>query len=160
LGAGATVAAARSADDLDVALLRIRSDQCVPAPAGHPPALGDPVWVVGFPLGRPMTLASGIVSQVRTRGGDEPEMVSRLMVDAAVSSGSSGGGVYAARGGGLIGIVEGYSTARVAPQGVTPSWSIDAPIPGHTIVTPLADIQRFLAEAGQAHLMAGASAFR
>jgi hypothetical protein len=38
------------------------------------------------------------------------------MVDASVSYGSSGGGVYEARGGGLIGLVESptYTSGRAA----------------------------------------------
>ena len=60
------------------------------------------------------------------------------MVDASVSYGSSGGGVYQARGGALIGIVQGYSTARVTSQGADPPWYIDVPVPGQTFVTPLA----------------------
>ena len=153
----ATVAAARATNAQDIALLRVRSNRCTPAQLGEPPMLGDPVWVVSFPMGRPMTLASGVVSQVGVVGIAEPEMASRLMVDAPVSYGSSGGGVYAARGGGLIGIIEGYSTARLSAQGVTPSWFIDVPIPGHTLVTPLSDIRQFLTESGRDQLL-GSSA--
>ncbi|PYO30120.1 MAG: hypothetical protein DMD86_13805 [Candidatus Rokuibacteriota bacterium] len=75
------------------------------------------------------------------------------MVDASVSYGSSGGGVYEARGGTLIGVVEGYSTARVSPPGANPPWYIDVPVPGQTFVTPLTDVRRFLAEAGYADLI-------
>jgi len=46
--------------------------------------------------------------------------------------------VYQARGGALIGIVQGYSTARVTSQGADPPWYIDVPVPGQTFVTPLA----------------------
>ena len=47
-----------------------------------------------------MLLASGIVSQVSFGDAADGESQSRLMVDASVSYGSSGGGVYEARGGG------------------------------------------------------------
>lgn len=42
------------------------------------------------------------------------------MVDASVSYGASGGGVFDARTGGLIGLVEGYRTARVTSHGAEP----------------------------------------
>jgi S1-C subfamily serine protease len=153
--ARATVAVVRVTNDLDMALLRIRSSSCTPAPPAEPPILGEPVWVVGFPMGQAMTLASGIVSQIRLPGSAGPGAGSRLKVDAPVSYGSSGGGVYAMRGGGLLGIVEGYSTARLSSQGVTPAWFIDVPVPGHTLVTPLPDIQKFLESTGQGDLLAG-----
>jgi S1-C subfamily serine protease len=152
----ATVLAYRDTPDLDLALLQVEDDRCAPARAGRPPLLGEAVWVVGFPWGRHMTLASGIVSQINADDAADRETASRLMVDASVSYGSSGGGVYEARDGALIGIVEGYSTARVSPQGANPSWYIDVPVPGQTFVTPLSDVRRFLAEAGYADLI-GAS---
>jgi hypothetical protein len=78
------------------------------------------------------------------------------MVDASVSYGSSGGGVYDAGSGGLIGLVEGYRTARVTSQGSESPWYIDVPMPGHTLVTPLEDIKRFLADTGHGDLIEGA----
>lgn len=151
--ARATIVAYRDAADLDLALLRTEAAPCVAARAGKPPLLGESVWVVGFPWGRHMTLSSGIVSQINADDRTGDEVASRLMVDASVSYGSSGGGVYEARGGALIGIVEGYSTARVTSQGATPPWYIDVPVPGQTFVTPLSDVRRFLAEAGFADLL-------
>ena len=149
-----SVVAYRETADLDVALLRTESDECMPARAAGPPRLGESIWVVAFPWGRNMTLARGIVSQVN--GGDsvgDQELAPRLMVDASVSYGASGGGVYDARDGGLIGLVEGYRTARVTAQGSEPPWYIDVPMPGQTLVTPLPDIRRFLAETGHAELI-------
>ncbi len=152
----ATVLAHRDAPDLDLALLQVDATHCVSARPGRPPFLGESVWVVGFPWGRHMTLASGIVSQVNGDDGADRETGSRLMVDASVSYGSSGGGVYEARGGALIGVVEGYSTARVSPPGANPPWYIDVPVPGQTFVTPLSDVRRFLAGAGYADLIGSA----
>ncbi len=152
----AAVLAHRDAPDLDLALLKVDATHCVSARPGRPPFLGESVWVVGFPWGRHMTLASGIVSQVNGDDGADRETGSRLMVDASVSYGSSGGGVYEARGGALIGVVEGYSTARVSPPGANPPWYIDVPVPGQTFVTPLSDVRRFLAGAGYADLIGSA----
>ncbi len=153
----ATVLAYRDTPDLDLALLEVEGDRCSPARAGRPPLLGEAVWVVGFPWGRHMTLASGVVSQINADDSTDRDTASRLMVDASVSYGSSGGGVYEARDGALIGIVEGYSTARVSPRGANPSWYIDVPVPGQTFVTPLSDVRRFLAEAGFGDLIGGSS---
>ncbi len=77
----------------------------------------------------------------------------RLIVDAPVNYGVSGAGVFDVRTGGLIGVVEGFSTARVMAQGPTPSWYIDVPVPGQTLVTPLTDIRRFLGEVEQEGLL-------
>lgn len=146
--APASVVAHRDSRDTDLAVLRTESPQCAPAAAGAPPTLGMPVWVVGFPWGKSMTLASGIVSQVGLQRPEDPDDGARLMVDASVSYGISGGPVFDARSGRLIGIVEGYNTARVSPQGTSSGWYIDVPVPGQTFVTPLSDIRRFLADEG------------
>jgi serine protease Do len=149
----ATVLVARETDSVDLALLRAESERCVPARAASSAALGASVWVVGFPFGRPMTLSSGIVSQVHGDGAGEEETAARLMVDASVSYGSSGGGVYEAREGALIGLVEGYNTARVTARGVDPPWYIDVPVPGQTFVAPVVEIKRFLEQTGHADVL-------
>jgi len=153
--APATVIAYRDTPELDLALLRTESEQCVPARAGGPPALGEPVWVIGFPWGRHMTLTRGIVSQVVMDDGGDRATAPRLMVDAQVSYGSSGGGVFEARDGTLIGVVEGYRTAKVTAKGADPAWSIEVPVPGQTYVTSLSDVRRFLSETSYADLFAG-----
>ncbi len=155
--AQATVVAFRDTPNLDLALLKAEVNHCVPARTARPATLGASVWVVGYPWGRHMTLASGIVSQVNADDSTGHEGDSRLMVDASVSYGSSGGGVYEARGGTLIGIVQGYSTARVSAQGANPAWYIDVPVPGQTFLTPLSHVMRFLAEAGYANLIGPAN---
>lgn len=132
---------------IDLALLRIRTDRCVSALTGSAASLGEPVWVVAFPWGREMTLASGIVSQA-TFGETDPDAGSQLMVDALVSYGTSGGGVFASRSGLLIGVVEGYRTARLTAGGGEAAWYVDVPVPGQTLVTPVADIRRFLERTG------------
>ncbi len=151
--APATVLAHRDGGDVDLALLGVEGGRCEPALLGGRPTLGTPVWVVGFPWGRHMTLTSGIVSQVDGERLSDQEEAARLMVDAAVSYGISGGPVFEARSGRLVGIVEGYSTARVTSQGSAGAWYIDVPVPGQTFVTPLGDIRRFLADTGLAGVL-------
>src|SRR5205809_306479 len=106
----------------------VQIHDCVPAHPAGAPRLGEEIWVLAFPGGRNMVLAGGIVSQVRGNEAADRESASHLMVDAPVSYGSSGGGVYEARGGGLIGLVEGYRTARVTSQGSESPWYIDVPM--------------------------------
>jgi len=133
-------------DSIDLALLRAESDQCNTVSPASAPVLGEPIWVIGFPAGRHIMLSSGVVSQVMLDGAGDPAAAARLIVDAPVSYGVSGGGVFDARTGRLIGLVEGFSTARMMTQGPAPSSYVDVPVPGQTLVTPLADIRRFLRE--------------
>ena len=147
--ARALLVAARDDDVADLALLRADVDGCAPAPPAPAPALGRPIWVVGFPLGRHIMLSSGIVSQIALDGPGDPLSAARLIVDAPVNYGVSGAGVFDVRTGGLIGVVEGFSTARVMTQGLTPPSYVDVPVPGQTLVTPLTDIRRFLGEVEQ-----------
>ena len=151
-GAGSKVSAVlvahRDTDEMDLALLRATSGECVPGQFGNPPALGDAIWVVAYPWGRNMTLVSGIVSQVNADQSGDRAAAPRFIVDASVSYGSSGGGVYN-EDGGLVGIVEGYRTARVSFEGNTSAQYVNVPVPGETYVVPLADIRRFLLDADE-----------
>jgi S1-C subfamily serine protease len=151
--ARALLVAWRDDNVIDLALLRTEIDECAAVPPAPAPTLGKPIWVVGFPLGRQIMLSSGVVSQIALDGPSEPAGAGRLIVDAPVNYGVSGAGVFDMRTGGLIGVVEGFSTARVMAQGPTPSWYIDVPVPGQTIVIPLTDIRRFLGEVEQAGLL-------
>ncbi len=149
----ATVVAQRETEELDLGLLRVQTNECVPAKFGRLPRLGEPIWVVAYPWGRNMTLVRGIVSQVNVDHPDDRDTAPRLIVDASVSYGSSGGGVYDGPTGRLVGIVEGYRTARVSFNGDASPQYIDVPVPGETYVVPLADIRRFLIEADRANLL-------
>ena len=153
--APATVIAYRDTPEVDLALLRTESARCSPARPGGSPLLGESVWVIGFPWGRHMTLTRGIVSQVVMDDAADRETAPRLMVDAQVSYGSSGGGVFEAREGTLIGLVEGYRTAKVTSKGANPAWSIEVPVPGQTYVTSMSDMRRFLSQTSYADLFAG-----
>jgi serine protease Do len=154
----ATILAQRDTSDLDLGLLRVSGGPCTPTQFGEPPTLGEEIWVVAFPWGRHLTLVSGIVSQVNREAPiDATEPAPQLMVDASVSYGSSGGGVYEARRGRLVGLVDSYRTARVSLPGETAPHYIDVPSPGETNVTSLGDIRRFLMEAGYASLLGSAT---
>ena len=60
----AQVVARRETATVDLALLRVQAPHCLPAALGRPPALGDRIWIVGFPWGRQIRLISGMVSEV------------------------------------------------------------------------------------------------
>jgi S1-C subfamily serine protease len=143
----------RQAPDLDLALLRVSSDHCPVAQLGEPPELGDPIWVLAFPWGRHMTLISGVVSQLNEEAPNNRETGPRLMVDASVSYGASGGGVFDAETGRLVGLVDSFRAARVTIQVDAHPAHIDLPVPGETFLTPIADIRRFLTEASYADLI-------
>lgn len=144
----------RESPHVDLALLRVRAPRCQSAPLGRPPALGDRIWIVGFPWGRQIRLISGMVSEVNLDEKGNLLAGASMVVDASVAYGMSGGGVFDALGGRLVGLIEGYGTARV-PFGQKPTLQyIDVPVPGETYVTSLATIETFLQESGQVNLSA------
>lgn len=147
----ATVAA-RSVE-FDLALILVDGLDVEPAAIKEASALGDDVVVVAFPWGRRLTVVSGIVSQLDAApDGGIPAVGAVRMVDASVSYGSSGGGVFDTASGALLGIVEGYRTAALRPPDGS-QRTIELPVAGETAVIPAAEILRFLATAGvQAHV--------
>lgn len=113
--------------------------------------LGDSVWVIAFPWGQRRTLSMGIVSQIDAT--PNPQVKDRFpisgavrLVDAAVSFGASGGGVFDADTGDLIGIVRGYRTITVPMPGKN-AKPIRFPVSGETTVVPASEIMTFLREA-------------
>jgi S1-C subfamily serine protease len=112
--------------------------------------LGDDLVVIGAPFGRGLSVAAGIVSQIEydfAENAAAPRIPKALKTDAAIGYGSSGGGVFDVPGGRLIGLVEGYRTARVA-FGKENGYAFDVPMPGETFVAPAAKIRRFLVDRG------------
>lgn len=131
----------------DLALLEVDGIDSTPARLKDTVQLGDDVWVVAFPWGRRMTLSSGVVSQIAPgEGGVEYEGFAR-MVDVSVSYGASGGGVFDAPTGALVGLIESYRTAKVTMQG-TPERVIEIPVPGETTLISADAIRRFMVDAG------------
>jgi hypothetical protein len=95
-----------------------------------------------------MTLSSGVVSQLAADGNVDYEGPAR-MIDVSVSYGASGGGVFDAPTGALVGLIEKYRTAHVAlPQ--TPDRAIEIPVPGETTLISAESIRRFVLETGLA----------
>jgi hypothetical protein len=131
----------------DLALLEVADVDSTPARLKDSVQLGDEVWVVAFPWGRRMTLSSGVVSQVVGDSGAGDYQGAARMVDVSVSYGASGGGVFDAQTGALVGLIESYRTARVSMQG-SPERVIEVPVPGETTLISADAIRGFLAEAG------------
>ena len=81
-------------EDADLALLRLeKGTYPTVALSDAPVKQGDPVVVIGSPLGLSGTVSTGIVSAVRSDGahfGDEVEKNWTLQLTAAVSPGSGG----------------------------------------------------------------------
>ncbi|HEY6003079.1 MAG TPA: serine protease [Anaeromyxobacter sp.] len=124
--------------------------------------LGDDLVVIGAPFGKGLSVAAGIVSQVEyelAENAEAPRAPKSLKTDAPIGYGSSGGGVFDVPRGRLVGLVEGYRTARVA-FGKDEEYSFDVPMPGETFVAPAAKIRRFLGDSGLGRLVGAEAAAR
>jgi S1-C subfamily serine protease len=147
--------------DNDLALLEV--DETLPGAAELAPEaaidVGDEVVVVGAPYGRALSVSGGMLSQVEAEEAEPaaPLRFKAMKTDAAIGYGSSGGGVYSVPGGQLVGIVEGYRTARVA---LNERQGFDVPMPGETFIAPVTKVRAFLSEhlgpTATARLSAGA----
>jgi S1-C subfamily serine protease len=126
----------------DVAILEATLPDVAPVGLQSSARLGDDVWVVSFPWGRRGTVVRGAVSQIIAEAADTRLPVSGPvgLIDAAVSYGTSGGGVFDARTGQLIGLVRGYRTAKLSLPGA-PQQTLDIPIAGETTVIPTPTIR-------------------
>lgn len=142
-----------TSEALDLALLEVPGVELPVVQLQDEVGLGDPVWVAGFPWGRRLTLVAGVVSQLASDDGGRL-VGPAAMVDASVSYGVSGGGVFDAATGRLVGVVEGYRTARVVPPSAA-DGGFDIPVPGETTIIDAGAIRRFLGESGLAGLLAG-----
>ena len=135
----------------DLALLSIES-KLPPAPLASEEevSVGDDVVVIGAPYGRSLSVSSGIVSQLEVT---ETGAQTAMKTDAAIGYGASGGGVFEVPSGKLVGLVEGYRTARVNFTGVRhEDLGFDVPMPGETFLAPPTKIRRFLRRAGLAKI--------
>jgi S1-C subfamily serine protease len=142
---GAARAAARVVavgTDVDLAILEVTGVTLPGVTLKDVAQLGDEVWVVAFPWGRRLTVVSGIVSQLVGDDGEPAVAGPPRMVDASVSYGSSGGGVFDAATGDLIGIVEGYRTARMTTK---EDRALEIPVAGETTLISSQAIRSFLA---------------
>src|SRR5262245_14323265 len=82
-------------DDRDLAVLRARAPACRPVATASAIEGGADVWLAGFPARGAARVWPGHVREPRSSGE------SRWTIDAAVTEGASGGGVFDARTGRL-----------------------------------------------------------
>ncbi|WP_282609158.1 serine protease [Pelagibius sp. Alg239-R121] len=137
----------------DIALLETVPLGATPVRFQGDARLGENIWVVSFPWGRRVTVVNGFVSQV-VQANDDPGSITRgpiSLIDATVSYGTSGGGVFNGETGNLLGIVRGYRTAKLSVPGGN-GQSLSVPIAGETTVIPISDIRCQLKVAQLAHL--------
>lgn len=145
----AKVVARGRVPDVDLAVVEVPGELPVtPLAPDEELALGDDLVVIGAPFGKGLSVAAGIVSQVEyahaeSAAGSRTPVA--MKTDAAIGYGSSGGGVFDVGEGRLVGVVEGYRTARVA---FGEEYHFDVPMPGETFVAPAAKIRRFLRDSG------------
>ena len=138
--------------DMDLAVILIEGISLPPVTLKEVVRLGDEVWVAAFPWGRQLTVVSGVVSQLKYDEGEVAVEGTIRMVDASVSYGASGGGVFDADTGALVGIVEGYRTAQMSTPD-RPDRVLQLPVAGETIVIPARAIVDFLIASGLGHLV-------
>jgi S1-C subfamily serine protease len=149
----ATVSRRGNPDMLDLALLRVPGIAVPPVFLAEDAQvrLGEEILVVGFPWGKRLGVFSGIVSQVPVESKEDitsdEGTDQTIMVDAATAKGVSGGGVFLATTGALLGVVEGYQTASIAVKGQSQIYSVKVPMPGETFVVPIGRIRQFLGDA-------------
>lgn len=147
----ATLAGLGQVPDMDLAVLEVEGalDSAVLGDE-QTLLLGDELVVVGAPYGKSLSVSGGMVSQLQAEEGaaNTPLRYTAMKTDASIGYGSSGGGVFHVPSGRLVGIVEGYRTARV---NVGEKMAFDVPMPGETFVAPITKVRAFLAR----HLASG-----
>lgn len=131
----------------DLAIIETELLEVTPVRVKETARLTDEILIVAFPWGQRFTVIRGIVSQITSPEGSVPVEGPARMVSASVSYGSSGGGVFDAETGELVGIVEGYRTAKVAIPEMK-ERVIEMPVAGETTVIPTPTILRFLVASG------------
>ncbi len=135
--------------DRDLAIIEAELLDVAPARLKMEASLGDEILVVAFPWGQRFTVVRGIVSQVATLTDIAGPA---RMVSASVSYGSSGGGVFDAQTGELVGIVEGYRTAKVAIPEMK-ERVLEVPVAGETTLIPAPAIFRFVVDSGLSNFL-------
>lgn len=125
----------------DLALVRIilpPENLVVTKLAYSSPSIGEPVWIIGHPMGYLHLVTSGIVSgYTRQKIMSKGYLVEILKTDATINPGNSGGGVLN-RSGQLVGVVSSMDMLVLNPICATKT--------GIGNVISLRDIRAFLQE--------------
>ena len=156
------VVACGKAPDLDLAVIEVRGADLPVTPLAADDALelGDDLVVIGAPFGKGLSVAAGhrLAGRVRflreRRRAARPEGAQDRRRDRLRQLGRRR--LRRPRRPQLVGLVEGYRTARVA-FGKDEGYAFDVPMPGETFVAPAAKIRRFLTARGLGQLAASAA---
>ncbi len=133
------------AEDRDLAVVRAVGADCRPARLGPEPEAGADVWLAGFPRRGLVRFWPGHIRAPMDAAA------ARWTIDGAVTEGASGGGVFDARSGELLGVIQGYWIVRLfAADG---SVGAEAGM-GTTAAIPLSRVRAVLAEWGLDDLLA------
>jgi S1-C subfamily serine protease len=141
-------------DEADLAILEIEEFEAKPISFAAEASLGDQIWVASFPWGGRATVVSGMVSQIDWDQSlaEFPFTGPASLIDATVSHGMSGGGVFNRENGTLVGIVRSHRSVKVTLPG-EPERSLTLPVAGETNVVPTQRILCFLASNGYQDLV-------
>ncbi len=145
----ASVVAQGSVPEVDLAVLAVPGIALETARLAPDDELsvGDEVVVIAAPYGHALSVSGGLVSQVDFDKAS-PRRPAMIKTDAPIGYGASGGGIFSLESGKLLGIVEGYRTAKVSIPLPQETYSFDVPMPGETFAAPGAKIRRFLEDHG------------
>lgn len=143
-------------DEADLAILEIEGFEAKPIDFAAEASLGDQIFVASFPWGGRATVVSGMVSQIDWDQSSEesefPFTGPASLIDATVSHGMSGGGVFNRESGTLVGIVRSHRSVNVTLPG-EPKRTFTLPVAGETNVVPTRRILCFLASNGYRELI-------
>ncbi len=111
--------------------------------------IGADLFAIAAPYGRELSASAGILSRIDYEAGpDQKVSAAMLKTDAAIGYGASGGGLFSRRSGHLIGIIEGYRTAKLTIPINGELYAFDIPMPGETFAAPVEKLIRFARENG------------
>jgi len=126
--------------DKDICLLDAKGIQGKPVQLGKAAGLkvGDPVYAVGAPEGLELSLSDGVVAQLRVAKNDseegwDSERLPLIQTTAAISPGSSGGGLFDGEGR-LVGLTTFYLEGGQSLNFAMPAEWIREVKPGRTTV--------------------------
>ncbi len=156
-------------NSIDLALVRVEGVALPPVQFQEMSRvqLGSPVLVASSPFGRELSITSGIISQLYLSGPPaleaaacppgrreklctEPRPLEEIFkTDAPICYGSSGGGVFLAATGRLVGLVESYQSADIIIRPKAgEQYKIQIPVPGESFLISVNKIKYFLEHNG------------
>lgn len=136
---------------MDLALLAFDGPRLRPATLATPEELtvGADLFAIAAPYGRELSASAGILSRIDYEAGpDQRVNASMLKTDASIGYGASGGGLFSRKSGHLLGIIEGYRTAKLTIPINGELYAFDIPMPGETFAAPAEKLIRFAREKG------------